>query len=325
VRSSDRPLPPDASAAGYEPTLPAYTTPEHALALAAHLRPVAARPPAPATPPPLPSVPIALVRTVVPATAIAREPIPTQPFPHLAPVVAPHARQVPAGAAGHDLFEESGRDTLTPPPVTVACEQRERSARRAILASALSLGVGLAVAAGLVLDPRADASALAGAAGPAARSVAAASARLEANERQSERARAEAAADESATTTLEPSPKRKTEGRRASPDARARSQAPEPERARTQSAPPRPVSEPPRASQDPAAGVAREKGLLVAVAVGKSCTFVVDGRSLGVQSRIRLELSEGTHSVSCTPEGGPKRTRSVQVTSGRASIASFRL
>lgn len=66
-------------------------------------------------------------------------------------------------------------------------------------------------------------------------------------------------------------------------------------------------------------------GTLVAIAIGGSCSFAVDGAPRGTKSSIRIKVPVGRHTVSCTPPKGATRTQSVNVKSGKPGIASFRL
>jgi len=61
-------------------------------------------------------------------------------------------------------------------------------------------------------------------------------------------------------------------------------------------------------------------GTLVAVAVGGSCKFSVDGRSITTSSTLRLKLRSGPHVVECG-----SHTRSVTVKNGETSMALFKL
>jgi Mg-chelatase subunit ChlD len=63
---------------------------------------------------------------------------------------------------------------------------------------------------------------------------------------------------------------------------------------------------------------------LVAIAIGGSCAFAVDGVSHGTRSSIRVEVSPGPHTVSCTTSGGT-RTQRVNAQPGKPAIASFKL
>jgi eukaryotic-like serine/threonine-protein kinase len=65
---------------------------------------------------------------------------------------------------------------------------------------------------------------------------------------------------------------------------------------------------------------APELGTLVAVAVGGSCKFSVDGHSITTSSTLRLKLPPGPHVVECG-----SHTRSLTVRTGETSMAMFRL
>lgn len=67
------------------------------------------------------------------------------------------------------------------------------------------------------------------------------------------------------------------------------------------------------------------KGELVAVAVGGSCTFAVNGASKGTSAQLKLELWPGTYSVSCKPASGSQKTRSVIIKPGETAMAMFKL
>ena len=66
-------------------------------------------------------------------------------------------------------------------------------------------------------------------------------------------------------------------------------------------------------------------GTLVAVAVGGTCAFSVNGASKGSGSSIKVPLKPGSYSVSCKPPSGATKTRSVSVTSGGTAMAMFKL
>ncbi|NUQ78329.1 MAG: hypothetical protein HUU21_32775 [Polyangiaceae bacterium] len=66
-------------------------------------------------------------------------------------------------------------------------------------------------------------------------------------------------------------------------------------------------------------------GTLVAVAVGGSCTFSVNGASKGSGATIKVQLKAGTYSVSCKPVSGATKSRSVTVSSGQTAMAMFKL
>jgi serine/threonine-protein kinase len=67
-------------------------------------------------------------------------------------------------------------------------------------------------------------------------------------------------------------------------------------------------------------------GTLVAVAVGGSCLFSVNGASKGTSSQLKLSVPAATYSVSCKPSnGGAQKTRSVVIKSGETAMAMFKL
>ncbi len=65
-------------------------------------------------------------------------------------------------------------------------------------------------------------------------------------------------------------------------------------------------------------------GTIVAMAVGASCSFAVDGASRGSTSSIRVQVPAGRHTVSCQPVGGSRRSKSVTVEPGKAATAVFK-
>jgi eukaryotic-like serine/threonine-protein kinase len=67
------------------------------------------------------------------------------------------------------------------------------------------------------------------------------------------------------------------------------------------------------------------KGTLVAVAMGGSCAFSVNGASKGTSSSIRVALSPGRYSVTCKPTSGGAKSKSVVVKNGETAMATFRL
>jgi len=73
----------------------------------------------------------------------------------------------------------------------------------------------------------------------------------------------------------------------------------------------------------PAAGGGN--GTLVAVAVGGTCAFSVNGASKGTTSTLKLSLSAGTYSVSCKPASGATKSRSVAIKPGETAMAMFKL
>ena len=74
----------------------------------------------------------------------------------------------------------------------------------------------------------------------------------------------------------------------------------------------------------PAAG-SGDTGTLVAVAVGGTCAFSVNGSSKGTTSTLKLSLKPGTYSVTCAPSTGASKSKSVTVTSGSTAMAMFKL
>ncbi len=66
-------------------------------------------------------------------------------------------------------------------------------------------------------------------------------------------------------------------------------------------------------------------GTLVAVAVGGTCAFSVNGASKGTTSTLKLSLAAGTYSVSCKPSSGATKSRSVAIKSGETAMAMFKL
>ncbi|MFT3773218.1 MAG: hypothetical protein QM820_48180 [Minicystis sp.] len=75
----------------------------------------------------------------------------------------------------------------------------------------------------------------------------------------------------------------------------------------------------------PAGGGGGDNGTLVAVAVGGTCAFSVNGSSKGTTSTLKLSLKPGTYSVTCAPSTGASKSKSVTVTSGGTAMAMFKL
>ena len=84
---------------------------------------------------------------------------------------------------------------------------------------------------------------------------------------------------------------------------------------------PKPTSKP--ADPPPASGGAT--GTLMAVALGGSCAFSVNGSSKGSGSSIKVTLPPGTYSVMCKPAGGAIKSKSIQVKAGSTAMATFKL
>lgn len=83
------------------------------------------------------------------------------------------------------------------------------------------------------------------------------------------------------------------------------------------------VTAPPSAGTPPPAPTGN--GTLVAVAVGGSCTFSVNGAAKGTSSQLKLSVPPGTYSVSCKPASGAQKTRSVIIKSAETAMAMFKL
>lgn len=79
------------------------------------------------------------------------------------------------------------------------------------------------------------------------------------------------------------------------------------------------ADEPAKKAEKPAG-----KGTIVAMAVGASCSFSVDGASRGASSSVRVQVEAGRHTVSCQPVGGSRRSKSVMVEPGKAATAVFK-
>lgn len=78
-------------------------------------------------------------------------------------------------------------------------------------------------------------------------------------------------------------------------------------------------------SSAPAAASGSGTGTLVAVAVGGSCAFSVNGASKGTMSTLKVSLKPGSYSVSCKPATGATKSRSVTIKSGETAMAMFKL
>lgn len=66
-------------------------------------------------------------------------------------------------------------------------------------------------------------------------------------------------------------------------------------------------------------------GTLVAVAVGGSCAFSVNGAAKGTSTQLKLSVPPGAYSVTCKPATGATKSRSVIVKSGESAMAMFQL
>jgi hypothetical protein len=66
-------------------------------------------------------------------------------------------------------------------------------------------------------------------------------------------------------------------------------------------------------------------GTIVAVAVGGTCAFSVNGASKGTMSTLKLQVKPGSYSVTCKPSTGATKSKSVTVTGGGSAMAMFKL
>jgi len=66
-------------------------------------------------------------------------------------------------------------------------------------------------------------------------------------------------------------------------------------------------------------------GTLVAVAVGGSCEFSVNGAAKGTMSKLKVQVKAGTYSVTCKPSTGATKSKSVTIASGGTAMAMFNL
>jgi serine/threonine-protein kinase len=105
----------------------------------------------------------------------------------------------------------------------------------------------------------------------------------------------------------------------AAPTASAEASAkPSSRGSRAVAAAPAPPPPPP-----PSAGGAT--GTLLAVVVGGTCAFQVNGASKGSGASLKLALKPGTYAVVCRPSAGGAKSKSVTVRSGETAMAAFKL
>lgn len=87
---------------------------------------------------------------------------------------------------------------------------------------------------------------------------------------------------------------------------------------------PEPKSDPkPEPKAEPAAS--GEKGRLLAIASGGSCSFSVDGASKSKGSSLSMDISAGKHTVTCKPSSGAAKSRGVTIKPGETSMLTFKL
>ncbi len=68
-----------------------------------------------------------------------------------------------------------------------------------------------------------------------------------------------------------------------------------------------------------------DMGTIVAVAVGGTCAFSVNGASKGTMSTLKLQVKPGSYSVTCKPSTGATKSKSVTVVGGGSAMAMFKL
>ena len=94
--------------------------------------------------------------------------------------------------------------------------------------------------------------------------------------------------------------------------------------ATTQKPEPKPTAKP-EPTTPAATGGGGDKGTLMAVALGGTCAFSVNGSSKGSGSSIKVTLSPGTYSVMCKPPGGGLKSKTITVKAGATAMATFKL
>lgn len=89
-----------------------------------------------------------------------------------------------------------------------------------------------------------------------------------------------------------------------------------------------PTATAPAASDVPSADAAANdpaNGTLIAVVIGGSCTFSVNGAGKGTTSTLKLSLEPGSYTVTCKPAKGASQAKKVTVKRGDTATASFKL
>jgi serine/threonine-protein kinase len=66
-------------------------------------------------------------------------------------------------------------------------------------------------------------------------------------------------------------------------------------------------------------------GTLVAVAVGGTCSFTINGAAKGTTSQLQVSLPPGTYSVGCKANTGAQMSRSVIIKTGETAMAMFKI
>jgi serine/threonine protein kinase len=252
-------------------------------------------PPAPVPPPP----PVRPTEESV--TDVRPLPGPPAAVPSFTPGPATGAHSVPPPAP--PIVEAP---TALPPPVQPAAPSPSRSRMLAFGALAVAAVVLPIVVLVVVLrhgsegSGAEEASAVASAAGSSggaavAASVAAGSAPASAGVPSGAPTVASASATAAVPVTVTPT----------SPPSEPRTSAP----------PPPPPPPPPAAAN----------GTLLAVAMGGSCAFSVNGASKGTSTSIKVSLKPGAYTVMCRPASGAPKSKSVTVKSGETAMAAFKL
>jgi serine/threonine-protein kinase len=124
-----------------------------------------------------------------------------------------------------------------------------------------------------------------------------------------------------AAPAITPTPVQQNAAAGAPPKAAAAAAPPKPQ---PKAAAPAPAPQPAPAPE-PSPQATGAMGTLVAVAIGGTCAFSVNGASKGSGSSTKVQLKPGTYSVACKPSGGAAKSKSVTVKSGETAMASFKL
>lgn len=88
---------------------------------------------------------------------------------------------------------------------------------------------------------------------------------------------------------------------------------------------PEPKPTPTKTAEPPPPSGGGGSGTLMAIALGGTCAFSVNGSSKGSGSSIRVTLPPGNYSVMCKPAGGALKSKTVKVKSGETAMATFKL
>jgi serine/threonine-protein kinase len=286
---------------------------------------------------------------------------PTIPPPPLVVEAPPAAVEPPPVAPRPELpsLTEPARLSLTPAMHGAPGEDapEDRQLRRAAVVAILGTVVLLPILVGLVLAkahargdevaarPGASATAAASVGGPVTTGAPAASTSLaEPAPAASESGpipSASASAEPSAAASAAAAPATPTQAATTAiapgPAASAPKPAPAPAPVERPASPEKPAPGPKPVSALPSAGAlapapaapaaaSADKGTLVAVAVGGTCAFSVNGAAKGSGASLKLRLDPGTYTVVCKPDAGGARTaRSATVTAGATARVVFQM